>query len=103
MLPLTPTLQDLFIGVAQNEEGKGFTSPAFGMKFEGVVLKNGVATVKFSQPKDQTNYGSLGPFIFLESIEKTAKQFPSVKKVVVCAIGETMIDSQMDKPIPRCK
>jgi hypothetical protein len=101
--PLTPTLQALFIGVAKNEEGKGFTSPTFGMKFEGVVLKNGVATVKFSQPKDQTNYGSLGPFIFLKAIEKTAKQFPSVKKVVVCAIGETMIDSQLDKQFPRCK
>jgi hypothetical protein len=73
--PLTPTLESLFIGAAKNEEDKGFSSPTFGMKFEGVVLKN----------------------------EKTAKQFPSVKKVVVCAIGETMIDSELDKPFPRCK
>lgn len=101
--PLEPTLQNLFIGVAKNEEGQGFTSPTFGMKFEGVVLKNGVATVKFSQPPDQTNYGSLGPFIFLEAIEKTARQFPTVKKVVVCAIGETMIDGELDKQFPRCK
>jgi Sporulation and spore germination len=101
--PLSPTLEALFRGATKNEEDKGFGSSTFGMKFEGVVLKGGVATVKFSQPPNETNYGSMGPFIFLESIEKTAKQFPSVKKVVVCAVGETMIDSELDKQFPRCK
>jgi hypothetical protein len=101
--PLFYTLESLFIWNNQAEEKQGFSSSTFGMEFKGVVLKDGIATVKFSQPKDQTNYGSLGPFIFLEAIEKTAKQFPTVKKVVVCAIGETLIDSQLDKPFPRCK
>lgn len=101
--PLQPALQELFLGTTKDEEEKGFSSSTFGMKFEGVVLKNGVATVKFSQPKDQTNYGSMGPIIFLEAIEKTAKQFPSVKKVEVCAIGDTLIDAQLKKQFPRCK
>ena len=101
--PLRPTLEELFRGTTEDEEQKGFSSATFGMKFEGVVLKNGVATVKFSQPPNQTNYGSLGSFIFLEAIEKTAKQFPSVKKVEVCAIGETLIDAQLEKQFPRCK
>ncbi len=91
--PLKPTLEALFKGAFENEVATGFDSSTFGMKFESVVLKNGVATVRFSQPKDQTNYGSLGPFIFLEAIEKTAKQFPAVKKVEVCAIGDTLIDA----------
>ena len=100
--PLRPTLEELFRGTTKDEEEKGFSTVTFGMKFEGVVLKNGVATVKFSQPKGQTNYGTLGPFIFKDAIEKNAKQFPSVKKVEVCAIGETLIDAQMEKGFPRC-
>lgn len=101
--PLQPALQELFLGTTKDEEEKGFSSSTFGMKFDGVVLKNGVATVKFSQPKNQTNYGSMGPFIFLDAIEKTAKQFPAVKKVEVCAIGETMIDSELEKQFPKCR
>ena len=101
--PLSPTLEDLFKGATSQDEASGFSSSTFGMKFEGVVLRNGVATVKFSQPKGQTNYGSLAPAIFLDAIERTAKQFPTVKKVVVCAIGETLIDAQLEEQFPRCK
>ncbi len=100
--PLRPTLEALFGEVREDESEYGFGSTTFGMKFEGVVLKNGTALVKFSQPANQTNYGSLGPFIFLKSIEKTAMQFPAVKKVKICAIGETFIDSQLDKGFAKC-
>jgi spore germination protein GerM len=101
--PLRPALEELFKGAYESEEKDGFGSSTFGMKFEGVVLKNGVATVKFSQPPNETNYGTLGAFIFLEAILKTAKQFPTVKKVEVCAIGETLIDAQLEQQFPRCK
>ncbi len=101
--PLLPTLEELFKEVTQDEETKGFGSPTFGMKFEGVVLKNGVAIVKFSQPKDETNYGTPGSFIFAEAIEKTAKQFPTVKKVEICAVGDTLFDDQQERKFPRCK
>ena len=100
--PLKPTIEALFGKVKKEEEDYGAGSPIFGMKFEGVVLKNGTALVKFSQPKNQTNYGTLGPFIFLEAIKKTALQFPAVKRVKICAIGETLIDSQLDRQFPRC-
>lgn len=101
--PLRPTLENLFQGATKQDEASGFSSSTFGMKFEGVVLNNGVATVKFSQPKGETNHGSLAPAIFLDAIERTAKQFPTVKKVVVCAIGETLIDAQLEEQFPRCK
>lgn len=101
--PLGRALEELFAGSTPDEEEKGFSSSTFGMKFEGVVLKNGVATVKFSQPPNETNYGSLGPVIFLEAIEKTAKQFPAVKQVKICALGDTLIDAQIEKQFPRCK
>ena len=101
--PLRPALEELFAGTTPDESQKGFGSSTFGMKFEGVILTNGTATVKFSQPPNETNYGSLGPFIFFEAIEKTAKQFPSVKRVEICAVGETLIDAQLEKQFPRCK
>lgn len=97
------TLDWLFAGgLSKDEEARGLASRAFGMRLEGVTLKNGVALVKFSQPAGATNYGSLGPAIFAEAIEKTARQFPTVKKVEICAVGETLIDGQPEKPFPKC-
>jgi hypothetical protein len=100
--PLRPALEALFIGPTKEEEARGLSSSTFGMRFEGVTLTDGVARVKFSQPKEETNYGSLGPAIFAEAIEKTARQFPTVKKLEICALGETLIDSQLEKPFPKC-
>lgn len=88
--------------LAKEEEDRGLTLPTFGMRLEGVTLKNGVALIKFSQPAGATNYGSLGPFIFEKAIERTARQFPTVKRVEVCAVGETLIDSQLERPFPKC-
>ena len=40
--------------------------------------------------------------IFAQSIEKTARQFSTVKKVNICAVGDTLIDSQLEKPFAKC-
>jgi spore germination protein GerM len=101
--PLRYTLQMLFAGPSQEEMAQGFSSSTFGMKFEDVRLQNGVALIKFSQPPNHTNYGSMGPAVFAQAIEKTARQFPTVKKVQICAVGETLIDSQLEKPFPKCE
>jgi hypothetical protein len=45
----------------------------------------------------------MGPFLLTEAVEKTAKQFSTVKRIRICAIGETMIDSELERPFPRCK
>lgn len=101
--PLRSALENLFSPrITAEEERRNFHTSTYGMKFEGVSLKNGTALVKFSQPPDETNYGSLGPFIFAEAIEKTAMQFPTVRRVKICAVGETMIDGEMERPFPRC-
>lgn len=102
--PLRPTLESLFAPqISAAEDEQGFSTATFGMKFVGVELKNGTATVKFSQPPNETNYGSLGAGIFAEAIEKTAGQFASVKHVKICAVGETFIDSELEIPFPRCR
>jgi len=88
--------------LSKEEEDRGLTLPTFGMRLAGVTLRNGVALIKFSQPQGATNYGSQGPFIFAKAIERTARQFPAVKRVEICAVGETLIDAQLEKPFPRC-
>jgi hypothetical protein len=88
--------------LSKEEEDRGLSLPTFGMRLEGVTLKNGVALIKFSQPDGATNYGSQGPFIFEEAIERTARQFPTVSKVEICAVGDTLIDSQLEKPFTKC-
>jgi len=88
--------------LSKEEEDRGLSLPTFGMRLEGVTLKNGVALIKFSQPAGATNYGSQGPFIFEKAIERTARQFPTVRRVEICAIGETLIDAQLERPFPRC-
>src|SRR5688572_10467176 len=88
--------------LSKEEEERGLTLPTFGMRLQGVTLKNGVARVRFYQPEGATNYGSQGPFVFAKAIEMTARQFPTVKKVEICAVGETLIDAQLEKPFPRC-
>jgi hypothetical protein len=101
--PLRGALESLFSeSITAKEEKDGFWSPTYGMKFEGITLKNGTATVRFSQPPNMTNYGSAGPMIFSEAIEKTARQFASVRRVRICAVGDTMIDSELETPFPRC-
>ena len=100
--PLQLTLDFLFAGASSEEQDKGLSSSTFGMRFEGVTLKNGTALVRFSQPTNETNYGSLGATIMAAAIEETAKQFPAVKRVVICAVGETLIDSQLEKPFAKC-
>lgn len=88
--------------LSKEEEDRGLTLPTFGMRLQGVTLKNGVALIRFYQPEGATNYGSQGPFVFARAIEMTARQFPTVKKVEICAVGETLIDAQLEKPFPRC-
>ncbi|MGQ0762958.1 MAG: hypothetical protein ACT4OT_13225 [Acidobacteriota bacterium] len=88
--------------LSREEEDRGLSLPTFGMRLEGVTLRNGVALIKFSQPDGATNYGSQGPFIFAKAIERTARQFPTVRRVEVCAVGETLIDAQLEKQFPRC-
>jgi hypothetical protein len=100
--PLRPALQMLFAGLTDEEKARGLSASTFGMTFEDLKFQNGTALVKFSQPPNQTNYGSDGPRIFAEAIEKTARQFPAVKQVKICAVGNTLIDAQLEKPFPRC-
>lgn len=87
--------------IPEEEMDEGFSSPTYGMQFEDVVIKRGIATVKFSQPAGK-NYDMFIPTIFVDAIKKTARQFRSVKRVNICAVGKTTVKTDLGRPFPRC-
>lgn len=96
---LRATLEALFAPPTEKEKRQRFSSATTGTKFEGVELKDGTALVKFSEPPGDV---SADLFVFRRAIEQTAKQFRAVKRVEICAVGETLIDSESANPFPRC-
>ncbi len=101
--PLRVTLEALFAGATKYELETGWDSAVFGMKFVGVSLKEGVATIKFSQPKAKKSMPSFAPKMFLEAVEKTAKRFTSVKDVKICEVGGTGYAFEVTPQIPKCQ
>lgn len=97
--PLRSTLEWLFEPkLTPEEEKQNIYEATFGMKFEGVSIKKGTATIRFSETPN-SNYGTSGGGIFYEAIERTAKQFPSVKRVKICVVGETNMDGEYEKKL----
>jgi len=101
--PLRVALESLFAGATKYELETGWESAVFGMKFAGVSLKEGVASIKFSQPKTKKSMPSFAPKMFLEAVEKTAKQFSSVKEVKICEVGGTDYAFEVNPQIPKCQ
>ncbi|HQU82689.1 MAG TPA: GerMN domain-containing protein [Pyrinomonadaceae bacterium] len=96
---LESALKWLFAPVLTTAERKlKFQEIDFGMKFEGVSLKNGTAIVKFSET-DTANYRESSAAIFAAAVRKTAKQFREVNQVKICSIGEISFDIDSDKPL----
>ena len=85
--PLRGALLALTRGLTPAEERQGFASVMFGIRFLSVRLENGTAHAYFTMPKDASFGGDLGPVIFRDAVERTALQFPNVKKVEVCLDG----------------
>jgi hypothetical protein len=100
--PLRLALATLFGPVSKADQQGGWESAVFGMKFEGVVLKNGVATIKFSQGSGKRAMPKFAGQMFLEAVEKTARQFPTVKKVEICEVGGTTFAFDLTPQIPKC-
>lgn len=97
--PLKGALERFFNPqLTADEEKQKIYETHYGMKFEGVTLRNGTATVRFSET-GESNYGTASGGLFAEGITKTAKQFPSVKRVKICVVGETNLDGEYDRRI----
>lgn len=102
--PLFPTIEAMLKDPTEAEQKLGYNSAGYGdMKLVSVKLKRGTARIDFSRTisKDY-NPGDLQTLSFESAVIKTAKQFPSVKKVIVCVNGmnEFGIGMVIDAPLP---
>jgi len=104
--PLRPAIEEL-LKEPTAERKLGYHSAGYDdMKLVSVKLKNGAARIDFSREleKDRSDYnpGDLLTLSFENAVIKTAKQFPAVKKVVVCVNGmnEFGIGMVIDAPLP---
>jgi spore germination protein GerM len=87
--PLFPAIAAMLESPTEAEQKLGYISTAYGdMKLDSVKIVKGLARVDLSREiRPDYNPGDLQTLYFEEAVIKTAKQFPSVKKVMVCVNG----------------
>jgi hypothetical protein len=100
--PLRSALEALTAEPNAAEQAEGFMSSTFGIKLISVRVKNGIAYTRFTQPPGAAFPGDAAPFIFEAAVEKTAKQFPTVKKVFVCLDDILNFGDESGGPSKRC-
>jgi spore germination protein GerM len=85
--PLAATLKSLMRGETAQEQKRSLFAPTFGIQFVSVTIKDGTALARFTMPDGAAFSGTNSPLYFIAAVEKTALQFPGVKKVTVCLDG----------------
>lgn len=102
--PLFPAIAAMLTPPTEAEQKLGYESAGYGdMKLDSVTLKKGIARIDFSREiRADYNPGDLQTLYFENAVIKTAKQFPAVKKVVVCVngINEFGIGMVVGRPYP---
>lgn len=100
--PLRNALIALTGEVTKEEERENLFSPTWGIKLVSVRLEKGTAYAYFTMPEEARFSGDGAPFIFKSAVEQTARQFKTVKKVVVCLDGILDFGSESEEPPRRC-
>jgi hypothetical protein len=87
--PLFPAIAAMLEPPTEAEQKLGYVSASYGdMKLESVKLTKGQVRVDLTRViRPDYNPGDLQTLYFEEAVIKTAKQFPSVRKVMVCVNG----------------
>ena len=105
--PLRPAIEELLKEPTDSEQKAGYKSAGYdNMKLVSVKIFDGEARIDFSRELEENrsdyNPGDLLTLSFESAVIKTAKQFPSVKKVIVCVnqMNEFGIGLVIDAPIP---
>jgi len=102
--PLYPAIEAILEGPTAAEKALGYTTTRYGpMKLLSVKFTKTTARIDFSREiLPNSNPGDLETLRFREAVMRTAEQFPSVKKVIVCVNGmnEFGVGMEIDRPIP---
>jgi len=102
--PLRSAIEEMIREPTAAEQKLGYGSASYGdMKLVSVKLKKGTARIDLRRTiTNDFNPGELQTFAFESAVIKTAKQFPAVKRVIVCVngINEFGIGLVEDAPRP---
>lgn len=82
--PLQDSIRLLLEGrITEDEKSQGVTTefPLEGLSLKGANIKNGIATLEFTDPLNKTVGGSCRVAILWAQISATARQFESVSEV----------------------
>ncbi len=103
--PLRPAIEALLKGPTAQEKAQGFdVLDTNGLSIVKVAVKSGTAYVSFAHRKGTDWLGDLSPYTFGDAVARTMKQFPRVRRTVVCADGITNFGDESggpDKPCPK--
>lgn len=92
--PARPALEALLVGPTAEERRRRLRAlDAVGLNISTLVIKGGEARVDFVSRGGKRWAGDLSPAEFRRAVERTLKQFSTVRSVVVSVDGKTDFDS----------
>ena len=92
--PARPTLEALLAGPTAAEKRRRLRAlDAVGLTIGSLVIGSGVARVDFVSRGGKRWAGDLSPAEFRQAVERTLKQFSTVRRVTVSVDGKTDFDS----------
>ncbi len=103
--PLRPTIEALLADPLESENRNKYASVRYDndLKLEKVEVRGRTARIDFvREVSGDTNPGDLATLRFEDTVIRTAKQFPNIRKVIVCVngINEFGIGMVEDRPKP---
>lgn len=103
--PLRPTIEALLAGPTKGEGLDRYTTVRYDddLKLDKVEIRGRTARIDFGRDVGgDTNPGDLLTLRFEEAVIRTVKQFPNIRKVIVCVngINEFGIGMVEDRPKP---
>ena len=103
--PARGAIEALIAGPTDEEKGRGLRSPyTEGLSIKTLEIDEGTARISLaSKCADCPRWpGDLAPWRFREAVERTLKQFPTVKRVVICLDGVENFDDNSGR-IKKCE
>jgi hypothetical protein len=101
--PLRPAIEALLAGPTSAEEREGFTAlDVNGLSIVKVVVRQGTAYASFAHRRGMGWAGDLSPLYFGDAVERTLKQFPTVRRTVVCVDGVVNFGDESGGPVKKC-
>jgi hypothetical protein len=97
--PMRPAIEALLAGPTPQEKRQGFQAhDVTGLYLVKVAIKDATAYASFAHRKNWAGWsGDLSPSAFRGGVERTLKQFPNVRRTVICVDGiENFYDESGD-------